>query len=368
VSYLFIFTPPNIDPKSATGAWLIFAWLLFSTCLYDTFNSIFFVNFSALFPDKFRSNEERRTANAIGTPIGIIGVVLGGTLPPLFIQFGELHTYVIQAGVMLIIGFILITLAIPGCREDQETIDRYLSSYDIETHREPFFTSLRRALKQRNFVVFITVYTLYRALVICVQSSVPYVIRFVLVGEAISMTLLMAGFLIGALFSVPVWMKYANKTNDNRKIMMIAGFFLAFASIPLSLLTNYWLLFVALILWGIGLGGFWIMIAPVLADVIDENVVMSEKREEGIYMGFQQFFGRLGILIQALTFVLIHAMTGFREGASTQSPAAVWGIQLHFGIMPFMFMIIGAIIFLKCYDLTKDKVMANKKKVDELGL
>ena len=40
ISYILIFTPPSVDPKS--GALIIFAWLIFATCLFDTFASIFF--------------------------------------------------------------------------------------------------------------------------------------------------------------------------------------------------------------------------------------------------------------------------------------------------------------------------------------
>lgn len=366
VSYILIFSPPNVDPKS--GAWILFAWLIIATCLFDTFASIFFVSFSSLFPDKFRSIEERRTANAIATPVGILGIVAGGTIPPLFITFGVPYTYIIQAGIMIIIGLIILMLSIPGCREDQETIDRYLASYDMEIKRESFFRSLRTALKQRNFVIFIIAYTLYRSLVICIQSSVPYVIRFVLKMPASAMTLIMAGFLLGAIFSIPLWMKLANKTNDNRKIIMIAGFFLAFISIPLSFITNYYLLVITLIIWGVALGGFWVLLAPVLADVIDESVCITEKREEGIYMGFQQFFGRLGILAQAITFVIVHTLTGFEEGASTQSDLAVWGIQLHFGIIPMTFMLLAMIIFWKWYDITPEKAKANQEKVEQLCL
>jgi GPH family glycoside/pentoside/hexuronide:cation symporter len=365
-SYLLIFSPPNVDPES--GALIIFAWLIFATCFFDTFASIFFVNFSALYPDKFRSTEERRTANAIATPVGVLGIVAGGMLPPLFITFGEVSTYIIQAGVMVIVGLIILALAIPGVREDQATIDRYLASYDLKTKRVSFFKSLKTALKQKNFLVFIIAYTLYRSLVICVQSSIPYVMRFVLKEEALSMTLVMAGFLIGALLSIPIWMKLAQKTNDNRKIIMIAGFFLAVMCLPLAFVTEYYTLIFTLVIWGIALGGFWVLLAPVLADVIDESIVRCEKREEGIYMGFQQFFGRLGILIQAITFVIVHSFTGFNEGAETQSAQAVWGIQLHFGIIPMVFMLLAMIIFAKWYNLTPDKVKANQKRVEELCL
>lgn len=363
-SYVLIFTPPNVDPVS--GAWIIFAWLVFATCLFDTFNSIFFVSFSSLYPDKFRSVEERRTANAIATPIGILGIVAGGILPPLFITFGETHTYIIQAGVMILVGLVILVLSIPGCREDQEIIDRYLASYD-KKERTSFFNSLRIALKQKSFIVIIIMYTLYQSLVICVQSSIPYIIRFVFKMDAIAITFMMACFLIGAIISIPIWIKIAQKTNDNRKTIMIAGFFLAFITLPLSFVTNYYLLLIILIMWGIALGGFWVLLAPVLADVIDDAVVKTGKREEGIYMGFRQFFGRLAILIQAITFMLIHTLTGFNAGASTQSDQAIWGIQLHFGIIPMIFMLIAMIIFMKWYDLTPEKVKLNQEKVKEMG-
>jgi Na+/melibiose symporter-like transporter len=119
---------------------------------------------------------------------------------------------------------------------------------------------------------------------------------------------------------------------------------------------------------GIGIGGTWIMLAPVLADVIDESVVRTGKREEGIYNGFQQFFGRIAILIQAITFVVVHTLTGFKEGSSTQSPEAIFGIHIHFALMPMIFMLIGCFIFWKWYDLTPDKAKINQDKVKELGL
>ncbi|MHA2270092.1 MAG: MFS transporter, partial [Promethearchaeota archaeon] len=72
LSYILIFSPPSLDPQS--GAWIYFIWFIVSTAIFDTFNSIFFVNFASLFPDKFRSVDERRKATGIQTPIGIVGV------------------------------------------------------------------------------------------------------------------------------------------------------------------------------------------------------------------------------------------------------------------------------------------------------
>jgi len=111
-SYILVFAPPIVDPVSS--AWIIFAWLVLTTCLFDTFNSIWWVGFYSLFPDKFRSLKERRTASGIVTPIGIVGIALGGIIPPLFITYGVPSSFLIQAGVVSLIAFIMLLLGIPG--------------------------------------------------------------------------------------------------------------------------------------------------------------------------------------------------------------------------------------------------------------
>jgi GPH family glycoside/pentoside/hexuronide:cation symporter len=365
-SYILIYTPPSVDPQS--GALLIFAWLVFATCLYDTFNSIWWIGFASLFPDKFRSLKERRTVQAIATPIGIIGITLGALFPPLFIVYGDLQTYIIQGGVMILIGIVVFAASIPGCREDQIIVDRYLVTHKDVTERPSFFGMLKVALRQKSFLVFIIAYTFYRALALSVQGSVPFVVRYVLEMPAIIQTILSAGFLIGALVSSPLWIQLAHRTNNNKKVILISGFLLAIFSLPFVFIENVALMFIGFIFWGIGLGGFWALLAPLLADVIDESVVMTGKREEGIYNGFQAFFGRLAYILQVVSFATVQSLTGFVEGAETQSPLAVWGIHIFFGLIPMIFMLIAVIVLWRWYPLTPEKARINQEKVKEMGL
>ena len=94
--YFLIFIPPNVDPQTSSGALVLFGWFIFITCLFDTFHTIFFVNWQALFPDKFRSPSERRTSTAWNIILGIVGVALGAMLPPLIFNFGDLQSYILQ--------------------------------------------------------------------------------------------------------------------------------------------------------------------------------------------------------------------------------------------------------------------------------
>ena len=365
LSYVLIFIPPDVDPHS--GAWIFFIWIVFSTCIFDTFNSIFFVNFASLFPDKFRSVDERRKATGIQTPIGIVGVALGALLPPMIIEKGVPATFVTNAGLVVIIGMVVLMLSIPGSREDQVTIDRYLEKHDIED-RESFFKTLKLTLKQKSFLFFIITYTLYRSLVISFQASIPFFVQFILDKDV--QTLLSAGFLIGALISSPLWVYIAKKTNNNKKVMLINSFLLTIFTIPFIFLNSVVVAFIVIILWGFGLGGFWTMLAPTFGDVINESVANNQKRQEGIYNGFLQFFGRFAILIQAISFASVHTITGFVEGGDLidQPSSAIWGVHVHFALIPAIFMLLATIIFWKFYDLTPDKVLLNQNKIIELNL
>lgn len=366
LSYILIFTPPNVDPESG-GIW-IFLWLVLTTCIFDTFNSVWWIGFSSLFPDKFRTIKERRTVQAIATPIGIIGITLGALIPPLLITYGNKESYLIQAGIMILLGLIIFVISIPGCRDDEFAVEKYLNSYEEGSERISFISMLKISLKQKSFVIYIITYTLFQALVYLIQASVPYVVRYILKMPASAQTLPSAGFLIGAIISSPFWIQLAHKTNDNRKTMIIAGIALTIFTAPLIFIDDYLLLFFGMLLFGIGLGGFWALLTPVLADVIDESVVITGKREEGIYTGFQAFFGRFAIVMQAVTFAIVHTLTEFQEGATTQTVNAIWGIHIHFGFVPMLFMLLGTLIFWRWYPLTPSKIDENLEIIKIKGL
>ena len=365
LSYVLIFTPPDVDPQS--GAWILFAWLLFTICLYDTFGSICLVNYYSLFPDKFRSVEERRTLTGLAIPVGVLGVLLGAIVPPLLITFGNLQSYIIQAGAVFLVCLVALILAIPGCRDDQEIVDRYMANYE-ESKTESFFKEFKNSLTQKAFVAYILLYFCYQVMIKSMTASISYAVRFMLKMEAIAISLIMGAFLIGVIIGLPFWIKLAHKTNDNRKVMMLSGILMTVSVAPLIFIEDYILIIIILFIWGLSQGGFWAMLNPVFADVIDESVVKTSKREEGLYNGFQTFFARLAFAAQAISFAVIHTLTGFEEGATTQSQSAIWGIHIHLALIPIIFMIVGLLIFKKLYDLTPEKIEANQAKIKQMGL
>ena len=364
--YFLIFTPPSIDPIA--DSWIIFTWLVFTTCLFDTAHSLFWVNFQSLFPDKFRSAKERRTVTGVQIVLGIFGVAFGSIIPPLIYHYGDLGSYIIQGIVVIIYGLVTMLLAIPGLREDQESVDRYLRTFDENEQRISFIRTMKTAFKQKSFLGSVFFYTMYNAAVSSMTSSIPYLVFNILGMLSGATTLIMAGLLVGQLISIPLWVKLSHKLNDNRKIMIIGAIIMAVFMIPLIFLESYVIIIVIVIFWGIGQGAYWLMIFPVFSEVIDESVVRTKKREEGTYIGIQQFFGRLGLIIQILSFAIVHEITGFIEGVDTQSSLAIWGIHIHLALIPLICIIIGTLVFWKLFDLTPERIAENQLVIKELQL
>ena len=365
-SYILLFTPPDVDPNS--GALILFVWLVVMTCLYDTFSSLFAVNFYSIFPDKFRGDSERRLASTLSTLVAALGTASGSIIPSLFVVFGERSTYTLQAGVVVIVCLIALLVAIPGSREDQVRIDCYLESCEEDMERRSFFKEFKICLKHKNYMAYVLSFMFYTCLVVTMIGSIPYVARFVLGVEANDIMLIMAALLVGMFVAMPIWSMIANKTNNDRKTMIFAATFLTIATIPLFFINNYFIMILAIFIWGMGEGGYWVMLSPVRSSVIDESVVMTGRRIEGIYQGFQTFVSRASLVAQALSFAIVHSLTGFVETSDTQTDLAVFGVKIHFALLPMIFMIIATILLWKFYKLTPDKVKEVKEKLAEIGL
>ena len=372
LSYLLIFTPPAVNPVD--GALILFLWIVVMTCLYDTFASIFQTNFYAIFPDKFREDKERRKASVLSTLIGALGTAFGAIVPMFIIVWNERDTYVIQAGVVVIVCMIALALAIPGSREDQIRIDCYLEKCEEGMERAPFFKQFGNIIRHKNFMAYVISFMFYQSLVSIMIGSIPYVAEGVIKVPAEATTLIMALLLVGMFVSMPIWGYIANKTNNDRKTMIIAATVLTIGTFPLMFVRDYYVMLIMIFIWGFCEGGYWVMLGPVFSIAIDESIVMTGKRMEGTYQGFQTFVSRAALVIQALTFAIIHTVTGFKAPVNpndplpAQTPLAVLGLQIQFALVPSILMLIATLILWRYFKITPDKVRGNRERLVELKI
>ena len=366
LSFIFIFAlPEDLDPQAD---WLIiFIWLLVSICLFDTLFSTFDTNYISLVPDKFRSDKLRLRLAGFQVGLGIFGTVLAVVVSPMFIVYGQQSSFLTMALIVGIIGIVLVLLQIYGIHEDKAMIENYFIAYE-KADKVKFTKVLKVAVKQKSFVAFLVVYMLYQTTVSLLLGSIPYLVRFILNGEAIIETYILLGYIVAGILSVPIWWKIALKKGNNKTVFMIGGLIWGLASIPFLFITTVLAAIIVAILLGIGMIGFWLMLNPIISDVIDEAIAESGIRQEGVYMGVRTFFGRIAIMLQAIIFALVHIFTGFTPGSATQSPTAIFGLRLQMGLIPAVIMIIGILVFWKLYDITPEKKEITRKKLKELNL
>jgi len=365
IVFIFIFTPPISNDL------IEFMWLLIFLCLFDTLFSFMMINWQAIFPDKYRSHEERTRVGAIQTILSNFGLVIGIAVPWTIITDNppgsNIPSYISMAMLTTIILFIIVILMIPGTLEEQEHIER---SYQIDHKKEDgraFTDTFKFAIREKNFMAYLVAYLAQVTVMVIMLASLPYWVKFVLVADPILEQLLFVPFLLADILSIPFWIRISRKYGNRIGYMCGTGLtaiFLTFTLIPFDIIGS----FVCMTLIGFSMGATWSLMYPTFSDVIDEIVVKTGYREEGLYYGLRRLFSRLSIVIQAITFGIIHPLTNFNPGSLTQSIPAQWGIMIGMLAVPAFFYFLGFLCMWKIYDLNPKKVQEIKNQLEELKL
>jgi len=365
LAFIFIFTPPVQSQAS------LFIWLLVSICLYDALYSTWEVNYQSIFPDRFRLGTERSKAAGIATVVGVLGVAGGAVLPTFFVRYGEPGTYRFNALVFAGLGILAALALLPGSRETRGMIQRFMDQTGADSgsnkaspRSSSFLGQVKEALKRRNFLAFILLYFFYQSATISMTASIHYVGDYLLDGR--STTLIFAGMLGGALAGVPIWLALKRIIHSNQSLLALSAGALALLCLPLMAVKGYYGFVASMFGWGLAFGGFWMLMTPAMADVIDEIVVETGMREDGVYLGFRAFAGRLAYAVQALSFWIIHSLSGF--AADPRSDSAKLGIRLHTALVPALLLVCGVLVFLAVNRLDAASAERNRKILEERRL
>ncbi len=364
LTFLAIFSvPTSWDAK--TNPLPVFLWMVTTICLYDGLYSLWEVNYQSIYPDKFRTNEERNATALVGTGIGVLGIAAGFIVPPLFFSYQDRQSYITCALAIAAISLFATLFVSYGVFETKPMIKRF-SEQQQQSNAPSFFSQMKQALGHRNLLAFVLLLFFYQSGCMLMTASINYVVKYVLKAESNQATPIFAGMLLGTLFSLALWSLVAKRLKNNQTMLIICSFALAFFALPLTFLASSTAYMVAMALWGLGFGGFWTFMSPAMADVIDSLVLQQKRRDDGVVLGIRAFFMRFSYASQAIVFFLVHYLTGFNPDQVTDE--AVWGIRLHMGIIPALFFLTGGVLFLKMNRLTATEVEENRRKLKQLDI
>ncbi|MBD3215949.1 MAG: hypothetical protein GF311_25280 [Candidatus Lokiarchaeota archaeon] len=367
---------PQVDPSYNLP---VFFWMLISLCIYDTCISLFEVNTYSLFPDKFPDIDERRTSQGIGTILGLFGTTLAAIIPPMFITKGVQASYRTSSLVVFFGGILFFVLSLPGLWEDKQTIEQYKKRADtLDKEKPESFINAAKTVFQFNSAKARYILTFgWQVAVVQLQYSATYIIAYILDAEADLLTLLLLPMILGAIIGAPIWLKISKRINDNKKTVVYGGMVMVIGFIPMFFVVDLVGWMISFLIFGVGLSSQWNLENPIMGDIVDEAAVVTKKRQQGIFYGYQSFFVRIGHSSILITIAIVHILTGFVEGAPTLdalklvSPSwelAVFGVRIHAAIIPAVILAICLVLFWKIYDLTPEKIESNKEILKQYGL
>jgi Na+/melibiose symporter-like transporter len=311
--------------------------------------------------------EERRVVSGTKGFWGVIGLVLGLLVPPLIVKYGHIETYILQAIILATITIVAGFLMLPGHREDLEMVEEYLQVTSLKP-RKFTFSDLFAALKKKNFVLWLFLHFMYSILTGLLIASLNYFIKYNLMEESTALFIGMSGYILVSIFTIPLWIKVANKVNNNKKMVTIGAFSMAIATFSLFFANSLISLLILGCFIGLTSAIFFVMQDTINGDVLDECVIIDGNRLEATYLGIKFFIGRLANVVQFLVLVIVHILTGFVTVPADQPLSALFGIRLHMAVIPAIALLIGALVFWKWYDITPEKTKEIQSKIEELKL
>ncbi len=356
VAFFFLFLIPFDTGNVKSNPWPLFFYMVIVTCIWDTFFSIFMTNYIGGFANVFRTPENRRKGSLVLLLIGMGGnLFASGFLIPIMIIYGDPSSYIRGAAVSCIVLSIVLVAFIPGIYETKEIKERYLKIHEMrEKQKLPYTKLLKIAFKNKDFVIYVTMFTLFITAGLMSRVSTLYFIKEVLhedIGILAPATLLFMAAFIPSLFIFT----YIAKKTEHIYVTIIALILGGITGLLYMVITNAIGYYILRIMVGVASAAWGGILFSITSDVMDSVCIDAEQHVESTMIGIRTFFLRLSYLIGGAIIAAVHIATGYIPGATSQSDAAQFGIRLHTGLIPAIFAFIGVFLLIKFYTLKGDR-------------
>jgi GPH family glycoside/pentoside/hexuronide:cation symporter len=353
LSFGLIWAPPSSFISNQS---LLFVWLVIALLLFDTGYTVVILAWAALFPELYTTSSERNIVSAFRQLFSLIAMVVALIIPPMFITDGDIPSYAAFGWLLAGISFINLGLSFFGCKETHYKEIKEEDKYSIKEGISLVFTN-------RNYQVFLfanlVTYFGYGQ----VLAFLPFFRKFILLKDEGFETLAYAAAIGVTIFALFFWVKVTNKKSPKFTFIWSAAAF-SVMLVPLWFLTDPTLILIVMGGIGLGLAGLLMVVDLLISDVIDEDYLNTGKRREGIFFGFNGFFIRIAILLQAISLAIVSKLTGFNEKSDTQTSLGQTGIKFQMVILPIIAFIVSIFLLNKYYDLDGEKLARLHKDID----
>ena len=364
ILFLLLFTPPIVMGFESVLPILIYYLII--SCLYDTAYSLFQIHSFGAFPAHFRGDLTRRKAGAITQVFTFSANFFAIMIWSQIIMPGDKTSFTIAAFVSIICLAVSLVIFIPGTKESDEIKERFILGYEA-TEKMSFLSTLKMAIKQKNFMLVLVAYLSFMIALGITSMNAVYFVDDVLQEEQDIRTIGSLFMLCSSFLTMPLWIRVAKKIGHSRAFT-IGLIFMGVSYLLYMFIVDVFGFYLVSILNGIAFTMYLIMLSPIFADSYDEITVKTKKHHETTLVGIRNSFIRISLTIQSFIIAIIHTITVYNPNDPIHSREALLGLRMIQGLFPFIFCLIGALIFYKWYDMKGTKKQDIMKKLQEIGL
>jgi len=329
VAFALVWMPPELP---AAG---LIVWFLIVVAVYDIAFVVVVLNISALFPEIFRTTEERARGNVPRQIFAILGMVLGTAgAPALYGSIGWPGMAIVLSAVCLVL---LVWSFFGGM------IERQVPEAASEAMR--WGDQLKYTFANRAFVPYVLGSLFIQTAIAVILAAIPFYVRYSLGAPEGEGSLLLGAIFVTAIPSIVLWSAVVRRTSPRTALLWsVAVFGLAMLGFVLpSTVMAAALVGVAV---GVGVGGLLQLLEVVLAQIIDEDATRTGHRREGAYFGVNGFVVRGSVVLQAVVAAVVLTSSGFDASLGDAQPETVdGGIRVMVAVVPLVFAALAWLCF-----------------------
>lgn len=328
VAFALIWTPPALPPAG------LIAWFLVVVAVYDVAFVVVVLNISALFPEIFRTTDERARGNVPRQIFAIVGMVLGTAGAP------ALYGTIGWPGMALVLGIVCLGMLVwsfaGGMVERPGTLVEAPMRWSLQ---------LRHTFANRAFVPYVLGSLFVQTSIAVILAAIPFYVRYSLHAADGDGSILLGAIFVTAIPSIVLWSAVVRRTSPRTALLWGVG---VFGIAVLGYLLPGTVLAAALVGVGVGVGvgGLLQLLEVVLSQIIDDDAARTGHRREGMYFGVNGFVVRGSVVLQAVVAAGVLNASGYDAALGTAQPEAVdGGIRLMLAVVPLAFTALAWICF-----------------------
>lgn len=334
--FILFYNVPNAVVGNET---MLFVYMLLMYILTGTLDSLVNANYGALFPELFRTDNERAKTNGIRQVCQLLAMAISIALTPMI---AEKIGYQLTSLIYGLLAVAVMIYSFLGCKEEK---------IDAATYEPPkLIPSIVALAKNPHFWMFGLAGAFYSAAFSLISQALSFYVKYTLGLTGTYTTIMLAVVLGVAVVGIFVWSQVAKKVSV-LKIWRIGFVAMALGFIPLYFANSLPFAIVVAAIMGFCIAACLTTMDCIGAKIVDDDYRRHGIKREGLINSLVGVMNRLNGLFTSLAFFVASEAFGFVSGDEPgDNPGMAAKVLLC--VFPFVAMVLASIIsfFLKLPD------------------